>query len=336
MTTGGVSVPQLRGSPLARLVNLVAARYGLQPVTWRALSRRHNTTLRLHASPIRTANRASGRDAEQFVLKIQDPAETDLVEVRSEMQWLAALAHETDLLIPHPVATLDGSWVTEVDMPGSDRQCLCRLTRWVPGRILGRGERLVHFSRLGELIAGLHNHATRFRPPEGFRRRRWDRGLLRQRLALIEEGVRDGLVTAEQRDVFRTGAEQGDALMQDLDARSDAFGLIHSDLGGSNHIYHDGRAGAIDFEMSGYGYYLCDLAELLWGVQHVRHFPQIRESLLSGYRCARDLPPDLEQRLGAAIAIVAVSTIGFLVRQRRGDLSYLASYFVEHLRKMGG
>ncbi len=218
-------------------------------------------------------------------------------------------------------------------MPGSGRRYPCRLTRWVPGRIFGRGERLVHFSRLGELMAGLHNHARTFRPPEGFRRRHWDSGTLRQSLALIEDAVRKGLLPAEQRDVLRRAAGQGEALMCDLDARDDTFGLIHADLGAGNRLYHDGRAGAIDFEVCGFGYYLCDLAEVLWGVQHVRHFPQIREALLSGYRRVRDLPPDLEQGLGTAIAIAAVTTVGFLLQQRRDDLRQLASYCVEHLRK---
>jgi Ser/Thr protein kinase RdoA (MazF antagonist) len=239
-------------------------------------------------------------------------------------------------LVPHPVATLDGRWVTEVDMPDGGQRYPCRLTRWVPGRILGRGERLVHFSRLGELMAGLHNHARTFHPPEGFRRRRWDAGALRQRLALIEDAAREGLLPAEQRDVFRMAAGQGETLMRDLDTRDDTFGLIHADLGGDNRLYHAGRAGAIDFEMCGFGYYLCDLAEVLWGVQHVRHFPQIREALLSGYRRIRNLPPDLKQRVGTAIAIAAVTTVGFLIQQRRDDLPQLASYCVEHLRKPVG
>ena len=117
---------------------------------------------------------------------------------------------------------------------------------------------------------------------------------------------------------------QGEALMRDLDGLPDAFGLIHGDLGYSNHLFHDGRAGAIDFEMCGFGYYLCDLAEVLWGVQHVRHFPQIRAALFEGYRRVRPFPRDLERRSGAAIGVAAVTTVGFLVQQRRDDLSTLA------------
>ena len=267
------------------------------------------------------------------MLKIHEPGDASLAEIRSEMQWLAALVEETDLLVPRPVPTLDGQWVTEVGADGLDQPHPCRLMRWVPGRMFGRGLRLVHFSRLGELVAALHNHSSTFHPPEGFQRRRWDVATLRERLALIDGAAREGLLPAEQFDVFCRAAQAGEAMMRDLDGQPGAFGLIHGDLGYSNNLFHGGRAGAIDFEMCGFGYYLCDLAELLWGVQHVRHFPQIWEALFAGYRRVRPFPQDLECRMGTAIGAVAVMTIGFLVQQRRDDLSTLASYLVEHLRK---
>jgi hypothetical protein len=124
---------------LTGLISIIAGRHGLRVARWRVLTRRHNTTVRLDASPIRTAGRSSAQATERFVLKIHEPGETSLAEIRSEMQWLAALAQKTDLLVPHPVATLDGRWVTEVDMPDGGQRYPCRLTRWVPGRILGRG-----------------------------------------------------------------------------------------------------------------------------------------------------------------------------------------------------
>jgi Ser/Thr protein kinase RdoA (MazF antagonist) len=322
----------LTAKQLAAVIDILAGRYGLRIVAFRVLARRHNTTVRLDAVPVCTDSQDAGRNVERYVLKIHEPGETSLAEIRSEMQWLAALAKETDLLVPRPVKTLDSQWVTEVEADGLDQPHPCRLMRWVPGRMFGRGMRLVHFSRLGELMAGLHNHSSTFRLPEGFQRRRWDAAMVRHRLSLIEKASGEGLLPREQFDVFRQAAQAGEAMMRDMDRLPDAFGLIHGDLGYTNHLFHGGRAGAIDFEMCGFGYYLCDLSEVLWGVQHVGHFPQIRSALFEGYRRFRPLSPDLERHMGAAIGIAAVTTIGFLVQQRRDDLSILASYLAEHLR----
>ena len=57
--------------------------------------------------------------------------------------------------------------------PGDEEEpSLCRVMSWVPGRRLWFSMKAKHFAQLGELIAQLHEHVGRFRPPRGFVRPR--------------------------------------------------------------------------------------------------------------------------------------------------------------------
>ena len=73
----------------------------------------------------------------------------------------------------------------------------------------------------------------------------------------------------------------------------DVYGLIHADLGmDANVLFWGGEARAIDFDDSGFGYYVYDLSLALEGCQEDGALPQFRDALLDGYAQVRYLPED--------------------------------------------
>ena len=313
-----------------KLIDQVWSMYGLSVSRMKLLAEGQNTTYQVDTAP---AGSSGGLDKTRYVLKIHPPGKADIQEVWSELQWLVALNRDTDLLVPHPVPTAGGKMVGELPAMKNGKTCPCHLTRWVPGRQLAKGLRLLHFERLGKLMAGLHNHAETFQPPSGFVRPRWDAAMLERWMELIRQGEAADLIPSKYVPTFALATRRVKALMREMGEGRDIFGMIHADLGDSNCLFHGTQAGAIDFELCGFGYYLSDIAESLWGLQHMPEYPDIRQALIAGYRQVRPLPERQERCVAAFAGLSAVTTIGFLVRQERHDLSHLTAQFARHLEQ---
>ena len=293
-------------------------RYPLRVVDRKLLRHTHNTTYRLTL------------ENEEFaVLKISRPSDGhgDGRELLSEMQRLDALSRQTDLLIPRPIRNRAGELVTDVN---SHR---CRVMSWVPWRRLSRGMKPKHFAVLGELIASLHEHAGRFRPPRGFVRLRWDEELER-RFAHVTAAGRSGRIDRKRMKVFDASLGRAQRAARRLGRGKDVYRLIHADLGYSNHLFHRGRAGAIDFEACGYGYLLHDLAEPLVFAQHVKHFPALRDALIRGYRRVRPMSVEIVGLLPDFIDFSAMTSLGYICgeRSRARDLRPISGYLAKVLR----
>src|SRR6478609_7446855 len=65
----------------------------------------------------------------RYVLRINRPGLQSEATVESEMAWLAALRRDTDLVVPEPVATRDGSLVVTASEPGVPGERCCALLR---------------------------------------------------------------------------------------------------------------------------------------------------------------------------------------------------------------
>lgn len=117
---------------LRQLAHVALTQYAIAPTTIALVQYRHNAIFRV----------TTGR-GEQFVLRIH--AVTDFTgtaptysvpEIESEIRWLTALRHDTDLLVPEPVPTNTGMWVPTVAVDIVPEARACVLFRWVPGRFV--------------------------------------------------------------------------------------------------------------------------------------------------------------------------------------------------------
>jgi Ser/Thr protein kinase RdoA (MazF antagonist) len=80
------------------------------------------------------------------------------------------------------------------------------------------------------------------------------------------------------------------------------YGLIHADLHMKSFVFDDDDPLALDFDTCGYGYYIYDLAVVLWKHFEQEDFPELRKALLDGYRRIRPLSMLEEQHLVHFIA----------------------------------
>jgi len=239
-------------------------------------------------------------DGERYVIRIQPPRSSEAIprrtedQIRSEMEWLAALQRDTDLVVPEPVRTRDGQLITRASIEGVPEVRVCVMFRWVDGQFLDKSLTPDHLERVGVFTARLHEHAAlHFDPPEGFTRPRPDD--LPDKVVNSIVGTFAEVRPKEDVAVVAEVLEKVQGALAALGTGPDVFGLIHADLHQSNYLFHRGEVRAIDFDDCGYAHFLYDFAVTLRELGHKPDYPQLKAALLKGYRSVRPLPVEHER-----------------------------------------
>jgi Ser/Thr protein kinase RdoA (MazF antagonist) len=216
-------------------------------------------------------------------------------------------------------------YVTVVADASVPRPYLCALFHWTNGRFLSRTLTPSHLSQVGELTARLHHHATHWERPAGFTRRRVDKlnPLRQEQDDYFDETVAAQAIqavaavsTLQEGTVVAAVIQKVWAVLQALVETPGTFGLIHADLHQRNYLFHNGRAGAIDFDDCGYGHWLYDLAVTLYCLNDHPDFAALREAFLTGYRRSRPLSTAQEEHLSTFMALRTLQDLLWVIEER--------------------
>ncbi|TNU74813.1 aminoglycoside phosphotransferase [Miniimonas arenae] len=264
----------------ARAVATSALReYPMPPGRLTFLTHGENTTFRLDC------------DDGRFLVRVHRPLRHGRsldphVAIGSELTWLRAIASGADVGVPEPIETRDGSLTATG--AGGDWTRVCSVLRWVEGRIIEDFTHPVHFARLGRAMATLHHQADTWTPLPGFARLTWDHE------AFFGDVMVYGTLRASEcwELLPRALAERFDAVRDRLGpvmANDADVGLIHADLHLGNVVHHDRTISLIDFDDSGTGPRVYDLAVALWERRDEPEYPMLRDALLTAYRKVRPI-----------------------------------------------
>jgi len=284
------------------------AAYGMGTARFRLLRQAGNTLFRVYT--VGEAPTAGDLfEPGQYLLRIHEPGYQAPDAIELELHWLAAMRREADLPVQEPVPSLDGRFLIAVEHAGVPQARFCSLLRWIKGRSVKRHVRPAHLRAQGRLMARMHDVAVRWQPPAGLSKRRFDWD------GLFQNDVGSGMPNAEAwallperwRGAFEVVAQRTRQVMESWGQGPEVYGLIHGDLAvDANLLFWHGEPRAIDFDDSGYGYWIYDLAvalEYCWGEAA---FPRNREALLAGYTEHRSLPPEQLAQLELFIAATEV------------------------------
>ena len=248
---------------------------------------------------------------ENYVFKVDEPGgsyalrlhrngyRTD-AEILEELELLAALG-AAGVAVPQLRLTVAGEpFCRVVDDDGDVHQV--DMSEWVCGAVpLGdigeafSGEASVDtavFHALGALVAELHNTTCSLERGHASVRAPWDAGGL----------VGETAVWGDPRRAFHDGARGRDVVDQAMSLLEtelkvygkapDRYGAIHADFTPENVLVTNGQMTIIDFDDSGDGYYLFDLATAAFFYLPHPDFDDVVSALLAGYQSARPLTPD--------------------------------------------
>lgn len=247
-----------------------------------------------------------------------DSCWTEPAALRSEMVWLQALARETDLVLPVPVANIGGEFLTVAD------GITCTLVRWVEGEQKPFIMQLEDTGFIGEMIGKLHRQASGWCIPEGFRRPSFDGSSIRQSLKKLKEPAIAGLLDAGDAELLQLAGWRVIQMMDSLERTLGNWGMIHADLIPSNFVFHKQEARPIDFGACGFGYFLSDLG---WTFSYIH--PAYREYLLQAYAEYYPLPDNYVELLEGFFIAGQLGTMHFWL-----GLPDFRGWLPDHIRKL--
>jgi Ser/Thr protein kinase RdoA (MazF antagonist) len=225
-------------------------------------------------------------DEGAFALRLHRPGYRLAEELTSELQMMAMLEQE-GIAVPRPLKARDGAFLNLVN----DTQV--SVLSWLQGRPLGlTGHPLVldhrqgTFFRLGAALADMHAAFDGWQRPPGFTRPRWDADGLMGDNPTWGRFWENPLLTQEQVQLFLAVRDRLRRILNDGDFD---HGLIHADLVSENILVDGVQPVLIDFDDSGFGFRLQDLATALVKHQDEHDYAELRAALLSGYRKRADI-----------------------------------------------
>ena len=252
---------------------------------------------------------------EDFLLRIHRPIsmlQGDVWQrpqvIESELLWLAALRHDTEVVVQEPVKNLQDRWLTPVLVDDTGEVFYCSLLHWIDGNILN-GQRTSQQSyQLGLLLARLHQHSSQWQLPQNFVRPAYDKNRLQVTIKALYPAVLQGLISAGNYKILKVAACQIQGMIKTLPQKQNVWGLIHADLHEGNYLLHNEEFRPIDFARCGFGYYLYDVASSL---QYL--LSTVRPSFFEGYQAIRKLPKHYLQITEGFFIMALIEVLSFHV-----------------------
>lgn len=233
----------------------------------------------------------------------------DAGAITSELLWLEALSRDTGLVLQRPVRNRAGALVTQ--LPAAN----CSLLRWVAGQPYQRElESESTATQIGEILARLHQHASQWPLPAGFRRPKRDIAYFEAVLRGLGPAVQAGQISPADYAEFETSiALLAGMLRAQIETRH-SHGLMHADTHKGNMLYHDGQIRLIDFSFCAVGNYMFDLGVCLSDMKE-----QLQPAFLAGYQRLRPLPDGYERLVEGFFVGSMVGTFSYWVANPRAQ-----------------
>lgn len=287
----------------------------------------HDAELEIVKHRENTVFRATTPGGRCYALRVHQVGLHDDRAIRSELAWMQAL-HDDGFLVPAVVPAEHGDLVVTVCVGDETRRC--SLLEWIEGSLfndLGRVENGMQeemcdrYRRLGALAARLHIQAMNWQPPPDFERHAWDEdGLLGDEPRMGRFWDHPDL-TPQQRREFLKARIVLQGFLNKLGKTRDNYGLVHADFLPDNIIVNAAGLTLIDFDDSGFGWHLYEMATGLFPQIKQPFFDDLVAAYLEGYRSEREFSDEEATFIPAFLLICGLNYLGWL-QKRGGNLKY--------------
>jgi len=171
------------------------------------------------------------------------------IKINSELEWISAIAADTDIIVPTPYKNIYGEYVTEINGVN------CSLLKWIDGESRFNEDTC---KQLIEVMAKLHKHASNWVIPEGFVRPSYDF----KDVPTIFSHMNNIDIGTNSKDSFmilKEAYQKAINIIVSIEKNNKNWGLIHRDLIPQNILFHNDKICPIDFGACGFGFYLFDI-----------------------------------------------------------------------------
>lgn len=207
------------------------------------------------------------KSSKNYLLRIHKPITEGLSGIqhtmkglRSEIHLLQELNQKNILQVQTPVANCFGEFVTEYYSDEFNRS-YATLLEWIDGSTLSLDVDNIEdlAFKLGEQLADLHKASYDYKL-FGLDRPEYGADSINHALEELKYGVQENVYSQPDYELISEVLDVIKGQITGLNAREQQWGLIHADIQQNNVVVSKGNPCLIDFCLSGYGYYLFDLA----------------------------------------------------------------------------
>lgn len=258
----------------------------------------------------------SGKKA---VLRIHRPNYQTSLGILSELKWMAFLFQQ-GIQTPEPIKNKCGQYIT----PTTNNLHATMIT-WIAGESLhtlhekhpGDSPAIDKiYYRLGEVIADIHNATDSFEIPAEFERSSWDiKGFLGTNPLWGRFWENPVLTKVEKKFLLDLKSKLITRLEQFLDDGAD-YGLIHADVISENVLVADGQPTIIDYDDSGFGFRMYDLAVPMYRFYPSHSYTRLAGLLEKGYQEKRTLPDNFSNLLNIFVLLRRLAILGWVVPRK--------------------
>ena len=175
------------------------------------------------------------------------------------------------------------------------------------------------------MLARLHNVTDALELPEGFIRPRWDRAGLTGPDPLWGRYWEAPGLSDKEVELIVAARDRARASLAEFDAVADCW-LIHADALRENVFRTRSGLALIDFDDSGFGYRMYDLASSVTQAVDDAAYPEITDGLLDGYAAERPLAVAARELFPMFAMLRAFSAVGWTIPRVAAKDPKLAIY----------
>ncbi len=308
---------------LRRLAQEALAKYDLSVKRIRLITNDQNCIFRIDID-----------DGSKYILRVTTPTGGHTLDhVVAEMDWLEALARDTNIHVPRPLPARDGAFFVEASAEGVLEPRFCAIFSWVGGRNLSEALSPANATRLGELSARLHIHALKYTPPEELSLLRFDRVFpFAEPVVLFDERF-DHLFNRGCRTTYRKAFDWAQESIDCLVHRAEPMRILHGDLHPWNVRTSHGILSPIDFEDLMLGWPAQDIGITLYYLLPRPDFSELRAAFQTGYTRQSPWPERRDGEIDSFIAARGIGLVNFVLNDPVIAARIAPAEFVERIEK---
>jgi Ser/Thr protein kinase RdoA (MazF antagonist) len=262
------------------------------------------------------------------VLRVHRLGYHTATEIASELAWMDALRAEAGVRTPRVLPAPGGRRILSLpdvsaggagqDRPGVLRHCV--RFEYLAGTEPADDDP-GHFAELGEVTARMHQHARQWPRPSWFTRFCWDHDAAFGRVARWGRW-QDGIgVGPAEREILGRLDDVLAARLAAFGADPQRYGLVHADTRLANLLVDGGRVSVIDFDDSGFSWFLYDVGTAVSFFEHQPHVPGLVDSWLTGYRRVATLPAADEAEIWTFILFRRLLLVAWIGSHQGADIA---------------
>ncbi len=266
-------------------------------------------------------------DGEQFALRVNINSPRTAENLKAEVSWVNHLHMDGRVKVAKPIATTQGELFASIRHDHSTRDLHCVLYSWLPGSELEDEPELIQLKALGEAMAQMHLVAKDFVLPTDSNLPLLDDVMWSTGDFLLSE---KSVLNKEAKDLVSQTLRVIDSHIKSLYVGATPI-VIHADLHGGNVLWDLDSLSVLDFDDSGIGLPVQDLATAIYYLDT----PEQDAALRAGYAAIAPVPEMSDRDLEVFLIQRRVILLNYLYETTNEEhRAMIPDYLEESLRRL--